>query len=55
MRIVETKPRFAWDCLEDRPRLKTVRHFLAAVPDEELLAAGRRVSARHPRATIPPV
>ncbi len=31
MHVVGTKPRFAWDCLEDRPRLKTVRHFFAAL------------------------
>ncbi len=37
MRIVETKPLFAWDCLEDSPSLRTVREFLAAVPDGRLL------------------
>jgi len=37
MRISQTKPLFAWDCLEDSPSLKTVREFLAAIPDGPLL------------------
>lgn len=42
MRIPITKPLFAWDCLEDSPSLKTIRQFLKAVPDGELLKALRR-------------
>jgi hypothetical protein len=41
MRIAMTQPLFAWDCLEDSPSLKTVREFLAAVPDESLLGSLR--------------
>ena len=37
MRIPAVRPLFAWDCLEDSPSLQTVRQFLQAVPDEELL------------------
>jgi hypothetical protein len=37
MMIDRTKPLFAWDCLEDSPSLKTIREFLAAVPDGWLL------------------
>jgi len=37
MRIAQTKPLFAWDSLEDSPSLKTVREFLAAIPDGPLL------------------
>ena len=39
MRIAMTKPLFAWECLEDSPSLKTIRAFLAAVPDGDLLAS----------------
>ena len=42
MRIATTKPLFAWDCLDDSPSLKTIREFLAAIPDEKLLASLRR-------------
>ena len=38
MRISTTKPLFAWDCLEDSPSLRTVKQFLAAVPDAKLLS-----------------
>ena len=38
MRIAVSQPLFAWDCLDDSPSLKTVREFLAAVPDGALLA-----------------
>jgi len=41
MRIHVTKPLFAWDCLEDSPSLRTVREFLAAVPDGKLLSSLR--------------
>jgi hypothetical protein len=37
MRIAETKPLFAWDCLEDGPSLKAIRALLAAIPDGVLL------------------
>lgn len=37
MRVAHTKPLFAWDCLEDSPSLKTIREFLAAIPDGPLL------------------
>ena len=39
MKIHVTKPLFAWDCLETTPSLKTIRQFLEAVPDAELLDA----------------
>jgi hypothetical protein len=41
MRIAQSKPLFAWDCLEDSPTLKTVRDLLAAIPDAELLESLR--------------
>ena len=41
MRMAMTKPLFAWDCLEDSPGLKTIREFLAAVPDGKLLQSLR--------------
>ena len=37
MRIHATAPLFAWGQLEDRPCLRTIREFLQAVPDQELL------------------
>jgi len=37
VRVSTAKPLFAWDCLEDSPSLKTIRAFLAAVPDGTLL------------------
>ena len=37
MIIDRTKPLFAWDRLEDSPSLKTIREFLAVVPDGRLL------------------
>ena len=41
MRVEVTKPLFAWDCLEDSPALKTLREFLAAIPDAKLLQSLR--------------
>ena len=41
MQIAMTKPLFPWDCLDDSPSIRTIKQFLAAVPDEELLAALR--------------
>ena len=46
MRIHWTKPLFAWDCLEDHPSLKTIKAFLAAVPDGKLLEALRQARGR---------
>ena len=37
MRVAQTKPLFAWDCLDDSPTLKSIRQLLAAVPDGRLL------------------
>lgn len=37
MHIHVTKPLFAWDCLDDSPSLKTIRDFLASIPDGKLL------------------
>jgi hypothetical protein len=37
MRIHATAPLFAWSELEDRPCLRTIRQFLQAVPDQQLL------------------
>ena len=41
MRIDITKPLFAWDCLDDSPDLKTIRHLLQIIPDARLLKALR--------------
>lgn len=41
MIIAQTKPLFAWDCLEDSPSLKTLRDLLAALPDGALLESLR--------------
>ncbi len=46
MRIAMTKPLFAWDCLEDQPYLKTIREFLAVIPDGKLLESLRRHRGR---------
>ncbi|HUU23535.1 MAG TPA: transposase [Phycisphaerae bacterium] len=46
MRIPITRPLFAWDCLEDSPSLRTVRDFLHALPDAELLRALRESRGR---------
>ena len=46
MRIAMTKPLFAWDGLEDSPSLRTIRKFLAAVPDGKLLASLRSSRGR---------
>jgi hypothetical protein len=37
MLIAQSKPLFAWDCLEDSPSLHTIRQLLAALPDAKLL------------------
>lgn len=41
MRILQTKPLFAWECLDDSPSLKTIKEFLAIIPDEKLLVSLR--------------
>lgn len=41
MLIPATKPLFAWDCLEDRPSLATIRELLASIPDGKLLESLR--------------
>lgn len=41
MRIAQTKPLFAWDCLDDSPSLKTIQDLLAAIPDAALLESLR--------------
>ena len=41
MRILQSKPLFAWDCLEDSPSLKTIRELLATLPDAALLESLR--------------
>ena len=46
MIIDRTKPLFAWDRLEDSPTLKTIREFLAAVPDGRLLEGLRTCRGR---------
>ncbi len=46
MRIEQTKPLFAWDCLEDSPSLKTIRQFLQAIPDGPLLEGLRNWRGR---------
>jgi hypothetical protein len=46
MRVVLTKPLFAWDCLEDSPSLSTIRSFLHAIPDGQLLEGLRQHRGR---------
>lgn len=46
MRIAQTKPLFAWDCLEDSPSLKTIRELLAVVPDARLLESLRQARGK---------
>src|SRR5690606_38302395 len=41
MRVAQSKPLLAWDCLEDSPTLKTIRELLAAVADGQLLESLR--------------
>jgi hypothetical protein len=38
MRIHVREPLFAWNALEDSPSIRTIRDFLQAVPDHDLLA-----------------
>ncbi len=37
VRILTTKPPFAWECLQNSPSRKTLSHFLEAIPDGALL------------------
>jgi len=46
MRIAQSKPLFAWDCLEDSPSLRTVRELLAVLPDGPLLESLRSARGR---------
>lgn len=46
MIVAHTKPLFAWDCLEDSPKLQTIKQILAAVPDAQLLEGLRRHRGR---------
>ena len=46
MRIANTKPLFAWDCLEDSPSLKTIQTILQSLPDAKLLEGLRRHRGR---------
>src|SRR5262245_5367316 len=41
MVIPQTKPLFAWDCLEDSPSLKTIKELLTSLPDGKLLESLR--------------
>ena len=52
MRIHATRPLFAWSELEDRPCLRTIRDFLQAVPDQQLLD-GLRAARGHGRNDFP--
>ncbi len=52
MHIHAAQPLFAWGCLEDCPTLVTIRDFLAAVPDQDLLA-GLRAARGRGRADYP--
>lgn len=42
MLINPARPLFAWECLEDSPSLQTIRQFLQAVPDAQLLESLHR-------------
>jgi hypothetical protein len=46
MHVAMTKPRFAWDCLEDNPSLATIKAFLGSVPDARLLEMLRQSRGR---------
>jgi hypothetical protein len=46
MYIHNTKPLFAWECLEDSPSLRTVRQALALIPDGKLLESLRQARGR---------
>jgi hypothetical protein len=44
--IAQTKPLFAWECLEDSPSLRTLKTLLASIPDAQLLEGLRRQRGR---------
>ena len=46
MRVAQTKPLFAWDCLEDSPSLGTLKAFLQSLPDDQLLEGLRLARGR---------
>src|SRR4051812_13649721 len=46
MKILISKPLFAWDALEDSPSLQTLREFLATIPDEKLLDSLRQARGK---------
>ena len=46
MRIKLTKPLFAWECFEGSPTLKTIKQFLASIPDGPLLEGLRNWRGR---------
>jgi hypothetical protein len=46
VKIPISKPLFAWDALEDSPALKTLREFLATIPDGRLLDSLRRARGK---------
>ncbi len=46
MRIAWSAPLFAWDELEDNPSLRTIKEFLAVVPDGALLSSLRKHRGR---------
>jgi hypothetical protein len=45
MLIVQARPLFAWDGLEDGPSLQTIRELLAALPDGALLESPHAAKA----------
>jgi hypothetical protein len=46
MRIAIPNPLFAWESLEDRPSLSTIRQRLASLPDAKLLEGLRQYRGR---------
>ena len=46
MLIAQSKPLFAWECLEDSPSLRTLKALLASVPDAKLLEGLRQQRGR---------
>lgn len=46
MIIAQSKPLFAWDCLEDSPSLKTIHDLLATLPDGQLLESLRQARGK---------
>ena len=46
MQIPISRPLFAWDALEDSPSIRTLREFLAAIPDGTLLSSLERARGK---------